>query len=91
MKDCFQRWYSRRSKFAGGHQREGEKMMAEEILHFEITESHDHKVKKGLRLDVSHKGSRSLNMSVAMALAEELNISKNAALTVLSHCKYEEC
>jgi len=64
--------------------------MADEILHFEITESHDSKVKVGLRLDVAHRTSRSLNMSVAMALAEELGISENAALTVLSHCKYEE-
>jgi hypothetical protein len=64
--------------------------MAEQILHFEVTESHDPKVKVGFRFDVAHSTNRSIDASIARALAEELGISENAASTVRSHLEYEE-
>jgi len=64
--------------------------MADQILHFEVTVSHDPKVKVGFRFDVAHNTNRSIDASIARALADELGISENAAATVRSHLKYEE-
>jgi hypothetical protein len=64
--------------------------MAEKILHFEVTVSHDPKIDVGYRFDVPHNTNRSLDASIARALADELGISENAAATVRSHLEYEE-
>jgi len=64
--------------------------MADKILHFEVTVSHDPKIDVGYRLDVPHNTNRSLDASIARALAEDLGVSENAAATVRSHLKFEE-